>query len=80
MNEFVVLLIGISGVIAIALNFFLEATNKLDKNHHLFAWVNLYGSSALFFYSYIEQVWLFVFLNGFLILVGFYGLGKVYKK
>ena len=74
------LLIGISGVIAIAVNFLLEATNRLGKNHHTFAWLNLYGSSALFYYSYVEHVWLFVVLNGFLIVVGLYGLWKVYRK
>lgn len=80
MLENIMLLIGISGVLAIALNFILEATNKLDKKHHTFAILNLYGSFALFLYSYYTKVWLFVILNGFLIIVGIYGLIKVYKK
>ena len=80
MIDFVFLLIGISGVIAIALNFILEATNRLGKNHHTFAILNLYGSGSLFAYSLYNSVWLFVVLNGFLILVGIYGLVQVYSK
>lgn len=80
MIETILLIIGISGVIAIAINFILEATNKLGKDHHLFAILNIYGSAALFIYSYYNKVWLFVGLNGFLILVGIYGLIQVYKK
>lgn len=74
------LLIGISGVIAIATNFILEATNKLGKDHHTFAILNLYGSTALFAYSLYGKVWLFVVLNGFLIIVGIYGLKQVFTK
>lgn len=74
------LIIGITGVIAIAANFLLEAMNKLGKDHKAFAWINLYGSSALLFNAYIGEVWLFVTLNAFLILTGIYGLWKVYKK
>lgn len=70
--------IGISGVIAIALDFILEATNKFGKNHHTFAIVNLYGSSALFAYSLYNEVWLFVVLNTFLIIVGLFGIYKVF--
>lgn len=76
----IMLIFGISGVIAIALQFFLEATNRLGKDHHMFAWINLYGSIALFSYAYYGKVWLFVTLNAFLILVGIYGLFLVYKK
>ncbi len=78
--NYLILLIGISGVIVIALNFYLEATNKLSKNHKSFAWLNLYGSLALLIYSFFNKVWLFVFLNGFLVIVGIYGLEKVYMK
>lgn len=80
MIGYIFLLIGISGVIAIALNFILEATNKLGKDHHSFAIINLYGSTALFAYSYYEGIWLFVALNGFLILVGISGLISVFKN
>lgn len=80
MLENIMLIIGISGVFAISLNFILEATNKLGKDHKMFAWLNIYGSSALFLYSYYNKVWLFVALNGFLMIVGCYGLIKVYKK
>lgn len=80
MLENIILIIGILGVLAIALNFILEATNKLGKDHHIFAILNLYGSSSLFLYSYFNQVWLFVALNGFLMIVGTYGLIKVYKN
>jgi hypothetical protein len=75
----IMLLFGISGVIAIALNFILEATNKLKKDHHNFALLNIYGSTVLFAYSWYQSVWLFVVLNGFLMLIGFYGLWKVFK-
>jgi len=80
MIETISLIIGITGVIAIAANFLLEALNKLGKDHKVFAWVNLYGSSALCFYSLVFKVWLFVGLNGFLILTGIYGLYEVYSK
>lgn len=80
MLENIILIIGISGVFAIALNFILEVTNKLGKDHKMFVWLNIYASSALFLYSYYNKVWLFVLLNGFLIIVGFYGLSKVYIK
>jgi len=72
------LIIGISGVLSIALNFILEIRNKLDNGHKLFAILNLYGSTSLFIYSLYGKVWLFVILNGFLILVGIYGLCKVF--
>lgn len=74
------LLLGISGVIAIAVNFLLEAFDKLGKNHHMFAFINLYGSGTLLIYSWYNSVWLFVALNGFLVLTGTYGLWKVYSK
>ncbi len=74
------LLFGISGVIAIALNYILEATNKLGKDHKLFSIVNFYGSFALLSYSIYNEVWLFAVLNGFLVAVGIYGLLKVYGK
>lgn len=80
MIDTIVLIIGISGVVAIALNFLLEASNKLGKDHHMFAIINLYGSLALCFYSFYEEVWLFVVLNGFLILVGIYGIISVFRK
>jgi len=80
MIDIIFLLIGISGVIAIALNFILEARNKLGKDHHTFALLNLYGSSSLFTYSLYEGVWLFVILNGFLIVVGLYGINEVFVK
>ena len=76
----IMLLIGISGVIAIALNFILEATNKLAKDHHTFAILNLYGAITLLSYSYYNSIWLFVALNGFLFLVGLWGLYRVYSK
>ena len=80
MLNLIMLIIGISGVIAIALNFILEATNKLDKEHHIFATLNLYSSIALFLYSLYYKVFLFMILNGFLTIVGLYGLNEVYKK
>lgn len=80
MLDTLMLLIGISGVLCVAMNFILESTNKLPKDHHLFAILNLYGSFALFIYSVYNKVWLFVILNSFLILVGIYGLYKVFEK
>ena len=80
MLDLLFLLIGISGVFVIALNFILEATNKLGKDHHMFTYLNLYGSGALLVYSWYNAVWLFVILNGFLVGVGLYGLYKVHNK
>ncbi len=80
MLNYLITMIGVTGVIAIAANFILEATNKLEKNHHTFAWLNLFGSSALLIYSLYFYVWLFVALNTFLVVVGLIGLRKVYRK
>lgn len=80
MLDMLMLLIGISGVISIALNFIFEITNKYPKDHHAFALLNLYGSLALFIYALYGKVWLFVILNSFLILVGIYGLYNVFSK
>ena len=74
------LLIGISGVAAIGLNFVLEATNRLDKQHHIFALLYFYGSLTLCIYSIYTKVWLFVILNGFLTIAGIWGIWKVYQK
>ena len=74
------LILGISGVMTIGINFILEISNRLDKKHIKFAWFNLYGSFALFSYSLYYNVWLFVILNGFLTIVGIYGLFKVYMR
>lgn len=72
--------IGILGVITIALAFYFEATNKFSKDHKAFSWFNLFGNFCLFLYALFNQVWLFVFLDLFLIIVGMYGLHKVYGK
>jgi len=72
--------IGILGVVVIALAFYLEATNKLSKDHKAFSWYNLFGNFCLFLYALFNQVWLFVFLDLFLIIVGMFGLYGVYKK
>jgi len=74
------LIIGISGVLIIALNFILEISNKLEKNHKIYAILNLYGSTALFLYALYGKVWLFVILNGFLIIIGILGIIKVFRK
>ena len=76
--DYIVLGIGISGVLAITINFLLEATNHLPKDHHLFAWINLYGSLALLVYSWYNAVWLFVVLNMFTTIAALYGLRIVY--
>ena len=75
-----VLFIGISGILAIGTNFLLEVTNKIEKNHHIFTLINLYGSVALCVYSFYNKVWLFVILNGFLILISVYGIYLAFKK
>lgn len=80
MLDTIILVLGISGVAAIAANFLLEAFDKLPKNHHLFAILNLYGSSMLLLYSLWNAVWLFVALNTFLVGTGLYGLWEVYKR
>ncbi|MCA9459600.1 MAG: hypothetical protein KC550_03560 [Nanoarchaeota archaeon] len=74
------LIFGISGVLVIAMNFIFEVSNKWDKKHINFAWFNLYGSFALFSYSLYYKVWLFVLLNGFLTIIGIYGLFGVYRR
>lgn len=73
-------MIGISGVIAVGLQFFLEATNRLGKDHKAFAWINLYGCVALFINAFYSKVWLFAVLNILLIAIGLYGLYIVYFK
>ena len=80
MFDLIVLIFGISGVVAVVTNFILEATDKLPKDHHLFAILNFYGAVALLVYSWYNQVWLFVVLNAFALLVGAYGLKVVYSK
>ena len=76
--NFVVLLVGISGAFAVGLNYILESLNKLDKDHKTFGWINLYASSALLWNAWYNSVWVFVGLNIFLILIGMFGLYKVY--
>lgn len=78
--DMVMLVFGISGALAVGLNYILEALNKLSKDHKVFSWVNLYASIALLTYSWYGEVWLFVGLNLFLSLVGIFGLYEVYFK
>jgi len=80
MIENIILAIGISGVIAVGLQFFLEATNRLGKDHKAFAWINLYGCTALFINAFFSKVWLFATLNILLTSIGLYGLYIVYFK
>ena len=80
MIENIILIIGISGIIAVGLQFFLEATNRLGKDHKAFAWINLYGCTALFINAFFSKVWLFASLNVLLISIGLYGLYIVYFK
>jgi lipid-A-disaccharide synthase-like uncharacterized protein len=80
MLDFVVTGIGISGVIFIASMFYLEITNKVSKDHKTFTYLNFLGNFCLFFYSFYFQVWLFVLLNGFLLLESLYGMYFVHKK
>ena len=80
MFEILSLIIGITGIVAIGANFLLEATNSLGKDHKAFGWINLYGSVALCIYAINSKAWLFAFLNGMLILIGIYGLFKIYSE
>ncbi|MCA9486147.1 MAG: hypothetical protein H6500_00665 [Candidatus Woesearchaeota archaeon] len=80
MIEEILLLFGISGIIAIALSVVLETLNKLGKNHITFVLLNVYGSFALFIYALYYHTWLFVTLNAFLTGVGIYSLGLALKK
>ena len=74
------LVFGVSGALAIGINYVLESMNKYAKNHKTYSWVNLYSAVALFFYSWYGEVWLFVWLNLFLVIVGTFGLYEVYFK
>lgn len=80
MLDLVVTLIGISGVFAIGSSILLESLNKLDRKHHIFSILNLYGNSTLFFYSYYNWIWLFFVLNGFLFCISLYSVINVYKN
>lgn len=75
-----ILILGISGIIAIALAVLLEILNKLDIKHHMFSLLNLYGTATLLFYSIYNSVWLFVLLNGFLLVTSLYGTYIAFKK
>lgn len=74
--------LGIIGVCIIGINFLLEASDKLSKDHHWFVVLNLISSLFLFTYAYIAKVTLFVILNGMLILISIYQLIviKIKKK
>lgn len=74
------LVFGVSGALAVGINYILESMNKYGKDHKIFSWVNLYASVALLTYSWYGEVWLFVGLNLFLSLVGVFGLYQVYFK
>jgi hypothetical protein len=78
--DYLVLIIGISGVITIATNYILEASKKLKEDRKMFSILNLYGSIALLIYSAYNLVYLFIILNTFLVLVGIYGIYIVYLK
>lgn len=80
MLDYIILTIGITGVMAITLNFLLEASDNLSKDHKTFAWINFYGSIALLIYSWYNKVWLFLILNTITLLAGIYGLIIVYSQ
>lgn len=67
-------LLGIIGVSIIAVNFVLEASDKLAKDHHWFVVLNLISSLFLATYSYLENVTLFIILNSMLVLISIYQL------
>lgn len=78
--DLIINILGIAGLLLVGGSVLLEELNKLDKNHHTFAIMNVTGSILLFINAIYFKVTLFAVLNGFLILVGSYGMYKVYKK
>lgn len=73
-------LIGIAGVLVIAINFILEASDKLAKDHNLFVQLNFISSMLLFTYSVLEHVILFAILNMMLVLISIYEMIILARK
>lgn len=78
--EYLMTAIGILGVMILGVNFVLEASDKLGKNHYTFIILHLFASCCLLAYSVFEKIPLFIVLNSMLILVGLFQFVKTYKK
>ncbi len=72
--------IGVAGVIILGVNFVLEASDKLGKDHYTFVVLHLIASVLLLIYSSLEKIPLFIILNSMLILVGLLQLVKTHKS
>lgn len=64
--------LGILGVALLGLDVLLESTNKLGGDHKLFTKIYVIANFLLFVYSLYSRFWLFVVLNGILLIVGIY--------
>ncbi len=69
--------IGVLGVLILALNFILEASDRLGKDHYSFVILHIIASACLLTYSALENIPLFIILNAMLILVGLAQLLKI---
>jgi len=78
--EYLMTGIGILGVIILGVNFVLEASDKLGKNHYTFIILHIVASCCLLAYSVFEKIPLFIVLNSMLIIVGLVQFIKTYKK
>lgn len=72
--------IGVAGVILLGLNFVLEASDKLGRNHYTFILMYLTASALLLIYSALEFIPLFIILNAMLVLISIFQLIKTYKR
>lgn len=72
--------IGVAGVLLLAINFVLEASDMLGRNHYTFILMYLTASLFLLIYSALEYIPLFIVLNAMLVLVSIVQLIKNYKS
>ncbi|MFW6383150.1 MAG: hypothetical protein ACOCZQ_00745 [Nanoarchaeota archaeon] len=72
--------IGVLGVVLLGINFVLEASDKLGRDHYTFILLYLTASLCLLIYSVLEQITLFIVLNAMLVLVSIIQLIKNYKR
>lgn len=79
MDLFVTVL-GIIGVIMLGIDILLEVLDKIPKDHKLFSTIYVIANFLLFVYSWYFAVWLFVILNGFLLMVGIYTYYVSHRK
>ncbi|MGM5482259.1 MAG: hypothetical protein ACQESF_02245 [Nanobdellota archaeon] len=72
--------IGVAGVVLLGVNFILEASDKLARDHYSFILLYMAASLLLFIYSAIEGITLFIILNFMLVLISMFQLIKTYHK